>query len=525
MASTRDIVYNLIGDSKSAVGAFDDVGNAADRQKAKMDGLKTGVTVASAAVVAGVAAFATDSVAAYADAEQSQAQLVAAYEKFPALADVSISSLQGLNTEIQRKTGLDGDALSASQATLAQFGLTGDQIQKLTPLLADYAAKTGKDVNTAAQDLGKAVLGQGKALKAVGVEFSDTGSAAGNFDQLISGLDGTVGGFAETMGSTATGKMAILNENFGDIQETVGQMLIPVLTTLVDVGSAVTAWLADNPTVLQAAAIAVGVLTVAIIAANIAMWALSANPIVLLIMAIVVAVGILIAGVWLLVTNWDAVVKWITQVWSGFVSWITGVINGFVGWWNGIWSAVGQAVSRAWNDWIVAPIRNAWTWIQNAISVGLAVISNVWNSTWNGLGGIVRGIWNGIIGFIENGVNGAIGLINNLIRGVNAVGGAFGVNIGLIPSVHIPRLATGTITSGPMLAMVGDNPGGREVIAPYDSYVAELQRAAAAGARSAGGTSRLHPDDMRALGRELAAAIMPAIKTGSAGMLRTAFGG
>ena len=32
----------------------------------------------------------------------------------------------------------------------------------------------------------------------------------------------------------------------------------------------------------------------------------------------------------------------------------------------------------------------------------------------------------------------------------------------------LPKLAQGGITSGPMLAMVGDNPGGKEVIAPLD---------------------------------------------------------
>lgn len=517
MVSTRELAINIVGNGKGAVDAFDQVGDAAERQKGKFDGLKTGVTVASAAIVAGVAKFATDSVGAYAEAEQSQAQLVAAYEKFPALASVSIDALQGLNTEIQRKTGLDGDALSAAQATLAQFGLTGDQIQQLTPLMADYAAKTGKDLTAAAEDMGKAVMGQGRALKTVGVDFTDTGNAAGNFDQLVAGLDGTVGGFAETMGNTAAGKAAILNESFGDIQETVGQMLMPALSALAEVGATVTAWLADNPSVLQAVAIAVGVLTVAIIAANVAMWAMSANPIVLLIMAIVVAVGVLIAGIWLLVANWDLVWGAITVTWQGFLTWLTGVVNGFLAWWNGMWGAVGRTISDIWNNGIVAPIRNAWTWVQNIVQMGLLLISNVWSSTWSSLGGIVRGVWNGILGFIENGVNGAINLINNMIRGVNAVGGAFGISIGLIPSVRIPRLATGTITSGPMLALVGDNPGGREVIAPYDSYVAELQRAAAAGARSAGsaGPMRLAREDLDYLTERLAVKLQTAIVTGA----------
>lgn len=556
MASTRDLAINIVGNSSSAVKAFDDVGDAASRQKGKFDGLKAGVTIASAAIVAGVTKFAGDSVAAYADAEQSQAALVAAYEKFPAIANVSIDALNELNTEIQRKTGMDGDALAASQATLAQFGLTGEQIQQLTPLMADYAAKTGKDLPTAAEALGKAVMGQGRALKEVGVDFTDTGSAAGNFEQLVAGLDGTVGGFAETMGGTAAGKAAILEQSFGDIQETIGQFLIPVLTTLADVGATVTAWLADNPSVLQAVAIAVGVLTVAIIAANIAMWAMAANPIVLLIMAIVVAVGIVIAAVWLLVANWDAVVAWITTVWTGFVSWITGVINGFVGWWNGIWSAVGQWISSVWSG-IVTNVSNFFNMLYNRLrSVGSAV-SGWWNGLWSGIGsffggiwagilgtiqnvrnafsivfnaiaGIVRGAFNGVVGVVRGVINGIISAVNGVIGAINgvagAVGGALGVNIS-IP--RIPRLATGTITSGPMLALVGDNPGGREVIAPYDSYVSELQRAAAAGARSAnaGGPVRLAREDLDYMADRVGQTIYPLIITGAQKTFTAALGG
>jgi hypothetical protein len=85
------------------------------------------------------------------------------------------------------------------------------------------------------------------------------------------------------------------------------------------------------------------------------------------------------------------------------------------------------------------------------------------------LQGIVKGAWNGIIGFIEGGVNGAISLINGIIKGINGVGGGVGIHLNLIPAVHLPRLFAGGITSGPMTAMIGDNPSGREAVIPLDS--------------------------------------------------------
>ena len=61
------------------------------------------------------------------------------------------------------KTKFDDDAFASGQAVLAQFKLSGKQIENLTPLLADYAAKTGKDLPTAAETLGKSFLGNTRA--------------------------------------------------------------------------------------------------------------------------------------------------------------------------------------------------------------------------------------------------------------------------------------------------------------------------------------------------------------------------
>lgn len=497
MASTRDLAINIIGNSKSAVKAFDDVGDAADRQAGRLNALKGAATIASAAVVAGVAAFASQSIAAYAEAEKSQAALTAAYEKFPAVSDVTIEAMRALNTEVQRKTGFDDDALAASQATLAQFGLTGEQIKQLTPLMADYAAKTGKDIETAATDMGKAILGQGRALKNVGIEFSDTGTAAGNFEQLVSGLDGTVGGFAETMGDTAAGKAQILEQSFGDLQEMIGEMLIPALEWIVEVGTTVTQWMADNPAVVEALAIAVGVLTAAIIVLNIAMWAAAANPIVLLIAAIIVAVLALIAGIWWLVANWDQVWAAISFAWQNFMAWIKSGIDGFVAWWNGIWTAVGLFLSNAWQNWIVNPIKAAVLWIWNTVNRFLNTLRTGWENAWTGIGNFVKGIWNNIIGWIEGGVNGAIDLINGLLGAANAVGAVTGGwHIDLIPHVSLPRLATGGLTSGPMAAIIGDNRGGRELVQPLDRTEAMLERVYTAGQGQAAGNVvvELHGD-------------------------------
>lgn len=547
MSTSTDFTVKILGDATNAKKIVDQFGDGLGKSASGWGAMFKNAAATAGGVLGAlgiedlasrVADFGAQSVDAFKEAQDSQALLEQAYAKFPALADTNIAKLRELNSALQAKTGYDDDQIAASQATLAQFGLTGDQISKLTPLMLDYAAKTGSDLTTSAEAMGKAVMGQGRALKTVGIDFTDTGSSAGNFDQIMSGLASTVGGTAETLGGTGAGQARILDATFGDLQETIGEKLLPVvtgfqsflITDLIPAVSGVVDWISNNTTTVLAlagvvggAAIAYGVWSTAIklqtayqLAAStatggltIAQWAwnaaISANPIGL----IIIGIAALIAAIVLLVANWDTVVAWITEVWGGFIGWITDGLNAFGAWWSGFWAGIGQFVADAWNNWIVNPIRSAVDWISTAIRVGMQLVSSVWSATWNGLGGIVRGIWNGILGFIEDGINGVITMINGMIGAVNSVTGAVGIpTIGLIPDVSFPRLAAGTVTNGPLMALIGDNPGGREVVSPLDTYQDELRRAYTAGSDSvrvlqqtATGdqTVKLHPDSVQAI--------------------------
>lgn len=232
--STKSLTFEVFGKDRSASKTIRGVRNEAEDVSSTFKrmgpAMAAGLAVAGAAVVS----FGVDSVKAFAEAEQAQNRLNFAYEQFPSLADVSLDAIRRLNEEMANKTRFDDDAYAMGQAQLAQYGLTGQQLMELTPLLADYAAKTGKDLPTAASDLGKALLGQGRALKDVGIDFEDTGSVAGNFTAIMDGLRGQVGGFAEQDADTAAGKLDMLWNKFGELQEQVGEELMPTLDTFMD---------------------------------------------------------------------------------------------------------------------------------------------------------------------------------------------------------------------------------------------------------------------------------------------------
>lgn len=350
--------YLLFGEDRSASKTVEKVGDTANKASSKF---KAGFALAGAAAGVAVGKFAMDSVAAYKDSEKSQQELAFAFEKFPKLADTNMASLQGLNAALAKKTIHDDDAMASGQAVLAQFGLTGKQLKGTTPLLLDYASKMGKDLPSAATDVGKALGGNAKALKNIGISYKSTGDKTKDYENVTKLMAAKVGGFAEKEAQTAAGKTKILGNQFGELQETVGSKLVPGLGKLTDIGLKVVAWISDNQTKaiilaggLGALAAVIGVVTVAtklmavasnaaVVASNIAagaskVWAAAqwlvnvamiANPIGLIIAAVVALVAIIV----LIATK----TTWFQTIWKAMTTGI-GVA------WQWLWNSVLQPV-------------------------------------------------------------------------------------------------------------------------------------------------------------------------------------
>jgi hypothetical protein len=240
----------------------------ASKELSKVAGAADKMGKAGLIAAGGIAAFGASSVKAYSEAEAAQAKLQDTFDKFPRLADVSIDSLRDYNAELQKKTRFDDDAIASGQAILGQYEITGKQLQELTPLIADFAAKTGQSFEEASAAVGKGLLGSGKAFKQIGLDFKDTGTQAGNLEQIMGGLRTQVGGFAEQEANTGAGAAARLSNQFGELQESVGKELLPPLVALAGITTDVLGAFNGLPTPVRNTALAVGVLgTAALIAA------------------------------------------------------------------------------------------------------------------------------------------------------------------------------------------------------------------------------------------------------------------
>lgn len=138
--------------------------------------------------------------------------------------------------------------------------------------------------------------------------------------------------------------------------------------------------------------------------------------------------------------------------------------------------------------------KEYWETKFDSIRAGAATLKDKITTTFTNVGekigdavsGAVKGAINGIFTIIENKVNSFINMINNAIRVINKIPG---VSISTLSKVYIPRLATGGITTGSMVANIGEN--GREAVLPLEHNTAWMDMLADRIASRSGAPSKI----------------------------------
>ncbi|MGV8967190.1 MAG: hypothetical protein ACOH2F_13015 [Cellulomonas sp.] len=165
--------------------------------------------------------------------------------------------------------------------------------------------------------------------------------------------------------------------------------------------------------------------------------------------------------------NWDSIKAgaaaakdWIVERFTALTSWFTG-LGGRIG------SAVGDLFSSvtekagAAKDWVVDKFQGIIDWFKTAPGKVASAASGLWD----GIEDSFRGTINRVIGWWNN-FSLTLSVPSNALTDAIGIGGkGFTIN-----TPNIPRLANGGITTGPTLAMIGDNRGGREAVIPLDKY-------------------------------------------------------
>jgi hypothetical protein len=129
-----------------------------------------------------------------------------------------------------------------------------------------------------------------------------------------------------------------------------------------------------------------------------------------IIFGILLAIGLLIGVIWLLASNWDAIMNSIGVIWGGFVNWMGEVWGGFINWWNEAWGGFINWWNEMWggfaNWWIGmwGGFANWWAGVWGGFVNWLGEI-------WGGFTNWLTEIWNGFISWLSGAWTGLVNLI------------------------------------------------------------------------------------------------------------------
>ena len=223
-------IKSALNEFKNLETGTEKVGFAA-QQAAKLAVIGFAALGASAAA-AGAVLFKAAQAAA--EDQAAQVQLANSIKATTTASDLQIKGVEEFIDKTQRATGVADDNLRPALGRLVRA--TGDvtKAQDLLNLSLDLSASTGKSVESVAQALAKAQEGSYGALAKLGVGYDAATLKAAGFEKVQGMLEDRFGGSAATKAKTYEGVMARLKITLGELQESIGYKVLPILTDLGD---------------------------------------------------------------------------------------------------------------------------------------------------------------------------------------------------------------------------------------------------------------------------------------------------
>jgi len=223
-------IKSALNEFKNLETGTEKVGFAAE-QAAKV------AVVAFAALAAGAAAAGAvlyKAAQAAAEDQAAQVQLANAIKASTTASDLQIKGVEDYIDKTQRAVGVADDELRPALGRLVRA--TGDvsAAQDLLNLSLDLSASTGKSVETVANAVAKAQEGSYGALAKLGVGYDAATLKAAGFEKVQGMLEERFGGAAAEKAKTYEGVVARLKITLGELQESIGYKVLPIMTELGD---------------------------------------------------------------------------------------------------------------------------------------------------------------------------------------------------------------------------------------------------------------------------------------------------
>lgn len=226
---SRDLLLKILGDSSSAEHALSSTGDHAQKLGGHFGGLaKMAAFAAGGAGVGlvveglkGAIGAAQESEAAHVRLTDSLGKVGVSYKTHGAAIDDAIQKTSNL-------AALDDEDLSDAFSKLVRTSGNVDQSLQGMNLAADISRARHISLEAATKIVEKGMEGNATAFKKVGLELDKNSTST----EILRAAQERFSGSAEAYGKTSAGAQDRLKVSFENLQETVGQKVLPVLATL-----------------------------------------------------------------------------------------------------------------------------------------------------------------------------------------------------------------------------------------------------------------------------------------------------
>jgi TfoX/Sxy family transcriptional regulator of competence genes len=332
---SNDLLIKINADAKNAEKAFDDI----RKQSEDLEGQLNKVALVSGAAFAAFTAEIYFSVKAFEEANAASIQLNNSLQNQGIYTKKLSEEYKSFAVAVQAKTGIDDDAITKAQA-VAQTFLGQTKITKdLSFAIADLGASMGGDLNAAAEKIARTIGTGTNAFARQGLKISESATEAERYAKVLEFVQAKAGGLAEEF-NKADGYSKALTTAFGNLQEEIGGRFAPVVAAARKAAAGFFEVLSNNPVLVDiiasliAAGVAVAGLATAIAIAVPAFLALKAAVIAfgvasnIAFAGIPIAIGLIVASLTFLALNWNTSLAYIKSISSGVVTFISELFSG-----------------------------------------------------------------------------------------------------------------------------------------------------------------------------------------------------
>lgn len=459
------------------ISEFDDKGLArATRQFKDLEttGEKAQFAIKKAAVPAtlalgGLALAAGDAFKAFAEDSAAADKLALSLKNSTGATDDQVAAVEDFISSTSKAAAVADDDLRPALDNLVRGTKDITKSQELLTLALDISAGTGKDLESVTMALSKAYNGQLGPLKKLDPALASLIKNGASADQVFAALGQTFGGQAAAQANTAQGQMKNLTIQMGELKESVGAAVAPIIEALLPAFMGIATWIQENTGLVVGLGVAIGGIALAVWGANAALAAW--NAITKITAALNALLGTSFSALWVatgvgIILAIIAAVVALQAKFGLFTPVINAVKAAFEMWWNTVSTIFG---------WIFGKIQAVASFLSSAFTLALDVVTGAFDIWWGYISGLIDGVKAAFTG-MGDALKEAFKAVFNAIAGFwNSTVGKLSFKVPTwVPIIggkkfdvpDIPTLAEGGIVTGPTLALIGE--AGPEAIIPLN---------------------------------------------------------